>query len=49
MKIGDAMKGIIKNLLVCLISLMAIACVFVIMALSLKEDIKQNNTTITAN
>lgn len=43
------MKGSIKNFLVCLISLMAIACVFVIMVLSLKEDIKQNNTTITAN
>ena len=40
------MKGSIKNFLVCLISVRAIACVFVIMALSLKEDIKQNNTTI---
>lgn len=43
------MKDSLKNFLVCLISLMAITCVFAIMALSLKEDIKQNNTTITGS
>ena len=40
------MKGSLKNFLVCLISLMDITCVFAIMALTLREDIKQNNTTI---
>lgn len=43
------MKDSLKNFLVCLISLMAITCVFAIMALSFKEDIKQNNTTITGS
>ncbi len=42
------MKGNIKSLIVCLISLLAISCVFIIMVISLKEDIKQNNMTISA-
>ncbi len=41
------MKGNIKSFLVCLVSLLAISCVFILMVISLKEDIKQNNITIS--